>query len=309
MGSLRLLASAFIALALLERTSSAACEPPHVVDRTLPPQWRAPLDKLVQSAAEPGHPWSCLGGSVDLEVTSTGAVLRVARAGEEPIERAIKSPDDVLPLGQALLAQPLLIKAEEAPPPPPPPPLPQQPEVKPEPAAEAPLAPVVAPAPKEPRVFLGAAADARAAGDIAWLGPHISAGIPIGNWLPLLSVRYQNDLTDGAPLNEVSVALALHYRIPIFHTLELRAGPVFRGASVLRDLPRPAGEQSQLQARIGAQSALVIPLPRWAHVVVSLDADVVALSRKTGDPATAVTITKAFPTFTVGGALGLEVRL
>lgn len=81
-------------------------------------------------------------------------------------------------------------------------------------------------------------------------------------------------LADGPPIDEVSVALSVRRRIPL-RALELRAGVALRGAVVLRDLPRPQGSQSQLQARVGALIAVVVPMVRWASLVISADADAV----------------------------------
>src|SRR5262245_59907652 len=87
----------------------AACVParqgPSVA--RLPETWQVAVDQLVRSTAEPGHPWSCSGGTIDLDLATKGAVLRVAREGEDAVSRPVASPEDVLPLGQALLATPL----------------------------------------------------------------------------------------------------------------------------------------------------------------------------------------------------------
>lgn len=295
------------------RPAHADCAPasPGPSHDSLPRPWQSAVDRLVRSAAEPGHPWSCSGGRIDLELTSSGAVLRVAREGETPITRAVSEPSDVVPLGQALLAAPL--------------------EPTPSPVehddATTSAAPVLAPAPivagaqqprerddaatrpKEPRILLGGGIDGRAAGSSsgAWLGPTLSAAVPLGRWLPSISLRQQSGISDGPPLDEFSFGLAVQYRIPL-RPLELRAGLGLRGAVVLRDLPRPQGAQSQLQGRAGPILSLVIPVVRWGNVVISADADFLGLSRRTAEPASTTGATP-FPTFTVGGSAGFEVPL
>lgn len=230
-----------------------------------------------------------------------GVTLEVARAGEPPIRKAVGSPDDVVPLGQALLAAPL--------PPPPPPERRAEPPpvVTTAPATDAPPEPRAEP--PEPRLLLGGGVDARAVGGsgVAWIGPSLGAAVPLGRWLPSLSIRQQSALAEGPPIDEVSFALALHYRIPI-RSLELRAGLALRGGVVFRDLPRPQSEQTQLQGRIGPVVSLVVPVVSWARVVIAIDGDAVALSRETTAPTNAQGV-KPFPTFSIGGTVGIEVPL
>ena len=153
-------ASAFAAAFAIARPASAACDPPKKADSvdTLPVAWRSALDDLVRSAAEPGHPWSCSGGDVALDVGANGASLTVNRAGEPPITRTVALPSDVVPLGQALLAAPLSLP-EEAPSPPPSVTMP--PAIRAEPTIERDAPSPVEPAKKEPRLLLGGGFDGR----------------------------------------------------------------------------------------------------------------------------------------------------
>ncbi len=73
----------------------------------LPTAWQAALDELIWSTVELGHPWSCVGGAVHVDFSGRGATLSVAREGEAVVTRQVAAPEDVVPLGQALLAEPL----------------------------------------------------------------------------------------------------------------------------------------------------------------------------------------------------------
>jgi hypothetical protein len=108
----------------------------------------------------------------------------------------------------------------------------------------------------------------------------------------------------------VSFAVAVQSRIPLSR-YELRPGLAVRGAVVLRDLPRPLGQQSRLEGRVGALTSFVIPAFSWASVVLSADAEVVAFSRETTAPktSTADASPSSFPTYTLGGSAWLEVPL
>jgi hypothetical protein len=136
----------------------------------------------------------------------------------------------------------------------------------------------------------------------------------MGRWLPTLSLRQQSALfSDGPGLDEFSVAIAVQYRLPI-SAIELRVGPAIRGAAVIRDFPRPYGEQGQLQARAGGVFSIVFPVVQRASLIAWIDGDGVVLSRDTSNTPVMTNISqrdtpKAFPTFTLGGGLGVEVGL
>jgi hypothetical protein len=62
---------------------------------------------LIQQAAAEGRPWSCVSAVVDLTPDSEGATLQIAKRGAASIARHVSTPDDVVPLGLALLAEPM----------------------------------------------------------------------------------------------------------------------------------------------------------------------------------------------------------
>lgn len=300
----------------------------------LPRVWREAVAALIHSTSEPGHPWSCAGGTIDLTLEASGAILRVERPGDSEVSRAVALPADIVPLGQALLATPLL-PPETTPSTTPPTaevatgtqasePA-TQPSAEAVPSEQAPRKPLAIepPAPAEPRphtdseprrkLLLGAGIDGRAVGGsgVFWLGPMLTAGLSIERWVPSISFRQQSDVISHRPtVDEVSVAIAVLRGFTISSS-ELRLGPVLRAAAVQRNLPERRGEQSRLGASIGALACVALPLTRWANLVFTVDADFVVASRQiSGAMAQQGDETPtAFPAFTLGGSAGLELPL
>ena len=292
-------------------TQCAAARPSAGVER-LPDVWQAAIKELILSTEETGHPWSCAGGTVELQLEARGGSLSIAREGAAAVTRHVAAPADVLPLGQALLALPLAGAAEHT-----------------EPLVTA--APVSAPTPQpsrtpdtlppqpppsdseEPRsLLLQIGVDGRGVGGsgVAWLGPSLSAGLKMGRWLPSISLRQQSSLSDGPSIDELSVALALQVRFALGR-VELRAGPALRGAVVQRDLSHKRGDQSRLDGSVGILAGVAIPVLSWANIVVSADANVVAFSREMARPDASPGDAEpaAFPTYTLGGSVCFEVTL
>jgi hypothetical protein len=283
---------------------------------SLPDAWREALAGLLRSTAEPGHPWSCLGGTIELTLEPDGARLGVAREAQEAAQRHVNAPEDVLPLGQALLATPLAASSDAPPA-----------RAEPAPAQDAVLvqreaAPVppskverAATRTSEPSrsLLLSLGVDARAVGgsNVAWIGPTLSAAVVLGRWLPSISLRQQSSIASHTPdIDELSVALALQRQFEI-SSFELRTGLALRGAVVQRDLPHQHGEQSRVEGRIGLLTSFAIPVLRWANLVLALDAEFVAVSRETAEPPAAMNdeAPTPFPTYTLGGSVCFEVSL
>jgi hypothetical protein len=297
-----------------------------VASRSLPDAWHAAVNDVVRTTAEPGHPWSCAGGTIELELVGQGAVLRVAREGEPAATRIVDEPSDVLPLAQALLATPLgpsdetaattkttASSAEVAARPPEP--LAPKPPARREAISGPKAANSVSPESSKHvrRLLLSAGVDARGVADsgVTWLGPTASVALQLGRWLPSISLREQSAIFSQRPtIDEWSVALAVQSRLPI-SAFELRAGVMLRGAAVQRALPERRGEQSRLEGRVGAVTSFVIPLFSWSNLVLSADADAVVVSRQSAEPAPAAgdEAPTSFPTYTLGGSLCLEIPL
>ena len=107
------------------------CTPVQIAADTsrLPEPWRHALEVLVRATSEEGMPWSCPASSVDLVLTTDGALLTVLFTDGRSVSRSLPSPDQLVPTAEALLATPLsdpsrTDKRPEPPPPPPPPPTP-----------------------------------------------------------------------------------------------------------------------------------------------------------------------------------------
>ena len=264
-----------------------------------PEAWRVAVARLVRSTADAGHPWSCGGGAVELRVEGKTATLIVVRHGEAPIERELTDADDVVPLGQALLSMPreLAVALEPLPAP-----------VTRDVATE--LLPANEPPPT--RLVLGGRLGARVAGgaDAALLGGAIDAAVPLGAWLPAVQVRYGGAVMTRRPgLNELAVGASVA-RVFAWSSFELRTGLSASAAVMQRDLPRPAGQETRVDARIGAMAAVAMPLTPKLWLVGGLDGEFApgrgpdkAVQNAQGEAPL------PFPFFTVGATLGVEVRL
>jgi hypothetical protein len=298
-----------------------------VASKMLPPAWQAALAALLASTAESGQPWSCAGGRIELELVPAGALLWVAREGEAATVRTVSTPQDVLPLGQALLATALpeaddpTLPSEATAEGPVPASASSEPQPDLLPAEEPVREPAVAGSPQPAAesgksrrgLLLAAGLDVRGVGrsDVMWLGPTATAGVVLGRWLPTLGLRGLSDVVSRRPtVDELSVACALQHRW-VASGFELRLGAALRAAAVERHLPERRGEQVRLEGRVGALAAIVIPVALFTQLAFSADAEALLLARKpvgatqlAGDEAAV-----PFPGFTIGGNATLEFGL
>jgi hypothetical protein len=188
------------------------CEAVRVIgDRAaLPAPWRDVIDALVQATATPGLPWSCPGGTVQLALESTGAVLTVTDTRGSSASRRVPSPAELVPTGEALLAAPA---DDRAPPVVVPPPEPPRPE-----ATRVALAP---PAPREPRLLVQVLLGARTSGPglTGWGTGQIRGVLPLEAWSIGFWARYDLPLAgppsapDGFQMNGVSAGFAVGRRL------------------------------------------------------------------------------------------------
>lgn len=94
--------------------AAAACPPAHFdrVADELPATWRAALGALLAATTAEGRPWSCSGARLSLHVGKDGrAELVVEDVQGRSVRREVPSPDDLVPMGEALLASPLAVPA------------------------------------------------------------------------------------------------------------------------------------------------------------------------------------------------------
>ena len=220
------------------------------------------LRSRIWSARPPRQDIRGVAREVRLSSSSSRAAPCCGCARGEEASAAGSPPEDVLPLGQALLATPLAASSDVgehagvagAPDP-----------VEPTPQQDSPLArrDAVQPTTARKRAHVGLeqafaplapqwrrrCPRRRWRGPGAWIGPTVSAGVLMGRWLPSISLRQQSALSDGPSIDGTVVAIAVQSRFEI-SPFELRAGLVLRGAAVQRDSPHRRGEQGRLEGRI-----------------------------------------------------------
>jgi hypothetical protein len=263
---------------------------------TAPAAWGAAVERLLASTTEPGHPWSCAGGTVDLRFHGDAATLSVSVGGEPAVERAVTTPDDVVSLGQALLSLP-----REAPPP----------NAIVSSTTAAPAAPPPAP-PTQPTLVLGGRVGPRLAGgaDAAMVSAELSAAVPLDAWWPSLRLRYDTVVHNHRPpLDAFDLGLGFA-RVFALGAMDLRTGVTASAALLRREMPRPAGEQTRVDARLGAQVVAAVPLDTHLHLVAGLDFDLA--QGRSRDEVTEDADGHAptpFPFFTLGAFVGLELGL
>lgn len=263
-----------------------------------PQAWQSAVERLVESTAAPGHPWSCGGGTVDLSMEASGTSLVVSRRGEAAVERPVTDAEEVVPLGQAILSLPLIPAAVE----PPPPVTPTTP------LAKIPLEPMDV---RDRLVVGGQVASLLAGGsDALLLGGQVHAGVPLGAWLPAVTLRVDGAIA-GHRTGFADVSMGAQVSRSFAWTgWSLRTGLSVGAAVLQRDLPRPAGSETRVDARAGVSVAYVRELTPALNLVAGLQGEW-ALGRKPDHPvadATGESLTP-FPFFLAGAAVGVEVRL
>lgn len=298
---------AWSGVALAVNAADAACRPA-VADASVaeaPPAWRAAVAALLRSTAVPGHPWSCRGGTVSLRTHDAGATLVVTPPGERPIERELSVAEDVVPLGQALLCLPSEVV-----------PAPQPVAVPPAPLPAA-ATPTTSSAAAEPRLLLSALGGARLLHPPRGmtLGGDVVAAIPLGAWLPAVRLRWQHDGKRTETLDDVSMAFIAARRW-VWSRVELRAGVSVAAAVLVRDLPRPLGQDVRIDARVGALVGVAMPLTQRLRIVAGIDGDLAPMRLPAGGggnpgagPAVPTATDPVFPAMTYGATVGLEVAL
>lgn len=245
---------------------------------------------------------------MDLRVEGDSAELLVSRQGEAAVARRVGTPDEVVPLGQALLALP-----REAPTPASPPSAPAAPAAPPpqhDAAPEAPRQPVLA----SPRLIVSAQVSPRYAGGagIALIGGGASAGVPLGAWLPAVWARY--DVSPSrhrkqAGLDELCVGAALSRTLSL-PSIHFRAGVTVSAAVMQRDLPQSRDDETRVDARLGVLGAVAIPIHGAVRALAAVDAELAPGRARDDAPTNAAGVSSvAFPHYTLGGSLGVELSL
>jgi hypothetical protein len=295
----RLASPALLAAALMGVASPAraGCEParpgPHVAAQPAP--WRHAVEALLQSTAGGDLPWSCVGGEVDLVADEAGARLTVTDAEGHTVTREVALPEEVQPLGEALLAQPLPPAAI--------------------PASEEPIRP---PSLGDPRLLVALSLGPRYAGGThaMWGGLTAAATLPFGKWGAGLWLR--GDVLSGPlgephpPIRDVAFGAAASRSFDA-GPLELRAD--LRPSLVLmrRDMGHGKDAELRLSGRLGAAFTAVLPLSKRFRGFLALDGEVAPFELAMREPAPSPdqheAVPARYPGFTIGLGLGVEVAI
>jgi hypothetical protein len=316
-----------LALSLLAATSSAlalstspaegclAAKIARTVD-VLPAAWQSAVRDLVAATGTEGQPWSCHGGTVEVALRGDGGILTVTDEAGHAISRDVDAPEEVLPLGEALLAKPL-------PPAPAPPianvaPPPRQPD-----KVEGPKPKPAGAEPKRPILVLNASLAPRYAGrsDIVWGGITAAVAFPFGSWLAGGWFRYDGPevSVDDHPIRiKESVIGAEVARSFTVSPVEIRASIRPAVAIVEQSFGRDHEDMTRVSPRIGLGGAAVFPVKSPVRAFVGIDTELSPRElaenpyehqQQQTPSGGAPPPVGEFPTFTMGLGLGVEVAI
>jgi hypothetical protein len=303
---------------------AAACAPARFAEPAgeLPAAWRAAMKALSAATAVEGQPWSCNGSLLALHLKVDGsAELEVEDAQGRSARRLVPSPDDLVPMGEALLAAPL--PAPQTPPPGAPAPestpsartsavAPPVPPAPPSAAAPAP------PPPHGPRLQVDALASSRFAGPTRgfWFGGVLRATLPFEAWSGGVWARFDAPAVTLDPwheafsMTEVSVGLALDRRV-FAEPFELRIGfePSLAVVSMVGGAEPDLHDGAKADPRLGLAVRAVWPVSRAWRLLAGVDGEVApgaagSLKSRQIDPEL-----PSIPAFTVGVTFGAGVGL
>lgn len=282
-----------------------------------PEAWRLAVEALLASTASPGQPWSCVGGEVDLVVGTSSTTLTVVDAQGNAVSREIASPDDVAPLGEALLSKPVVEPEMTTP-------LPKQ-EAKQE-AKQEPDSTSL----RDPRVLVAATAGPRYAGPahFMWGSFGVLAAVPFRPWGGGIWIRYDGfSTTLDKPLpaiRDLCIGAAGYWSTTVGR-VEIR--PVLRpslvvvtrrivlnndGPSLPDGPPRPplVRDETEFDFRVGAEAQVVIGLTKKFRAVLGLDAEVSPGELvSTFEPHRTGDLKSRIPAYTMGLSVGIEVAV
>ncbi len=300
-------------------TPSAPCTPAragkHVAEQ--PEVWRNAVQALLESTASPDQPWGCVGGEVDLVVNGSSGTLTVIDARGATVSRDVATPDDVSPMGEALLAKPIA-NLDPATPPPPNPvqnPPPSDPKVAPD---------------RGPRLLIAATGGPRYGGPrhLMWGSFGVAVNVPFRPWGGGVWLRFDGFSTPldepVAPTREVNVGAAAYWsttlgRIEIQSLVKpslvgITRRLTFNNAPTLPGQPQPqipfVRDETNLDFRLGAEARFAMAFTKRLRGVLSLDAEVSPdqLATKT-DPHHPGEFGGRLPAYTAGLGLGVEVAV
>ena len=290
---------------------AAACTPPRLgpsVAAASEP-WRRAVEALREEAAAAGQPWSCAGGALDIVAHDGGARLTVTGDDGRAFSREVSSPDDVVPLGEAMLAKPLPLSPSPAAPAAPP--------------REVVAPPVPAGALAPPRVLVSALVAPRYAGGarVVLGGITAAAAMPFGPWVGGAWLRYDalsvHVDPHGSHLTEVCFGASAGRSFALA-PVELRASALASVAIVTRP-NRMMGtgtgtgtDETHVSGRFGLDARGVLPITSLLRAVVALDAEIdprELAAGTSGDRGMKGPPPQSFPGYTLGVGVGMEIAL
>ena len=302
----------WVGVGLLGPRAAQACEPLLVAGdpSSVPSAWQLQLDALVEATRQLGQPWSCPAASASLQVEEGVGTLRIERPGAASMSRQLGAPEELVPLGKAMLARPA--------PPEPPPQITLPPGLG---SGEAPGG--AASEPQPPRALVEAAATVRYVGvsELMAVGVAARGTLPFDRWLASLWVRYTAFVADvgdsGADLDysELVIGGAAGYSLltePVRLDAALTVGMAVvdmetQSTASVQDGPQEV-QSGLVDGRVGLELALVVPLTEMFHLPIALDADLapasLANSDRRLDP-----LLPPVPAYTLGLRAGLEVAI
>jgi hypothetical protein len=243
---------------------------------------------------------------VDLVVGTSSANLTVVDAEGHGVSREVTAPEDVAPLGEALLSKPIVEPAPE----------PTPPKPEPEPTRE-----------RDPRLLVAATAGPRYAGPahLMWGSFSVLAALPFRPWGGGIWIRYDGfstPLDDPLPpMRELCIGAAgywsmskgrVEFRPMLRPSLAVVTRRVVINGNIDPSAPlKPiARDDTEFGFRLGAEAQVVIGLTKRFRAVIGLDAEaspgrVVSMiaRRRAGNRPLHV------PAYTVGLGLGVEVAV
>lgn len=313
----RTTALALLVVLAVDAAPAWACEPARAARGVdlLPEAWRNAITDLVGATAHEGEPWGCHGGSIDLTLRDEGATLTVADAEGRTISRPVEAPEEILPLGEALLSKPLPARAIVDP----------TPVAAPTPAAPGPdrsAKPGKPPPVRKPFLLVGASLAPRIAGrsDIVWGGVEGAVTVPFGPWGAGGWVRYDGPSAslDGHEMhiNEVVVGGTI-LRSFALDPVELRAAFRPAVAIVTQSFGRDREDAVRVSPRLGLQATAVVPVSSPVRGFVTFDTELSPRELgESGHPPSQPPQDgqrsmpqPSFPTYTLGLGLGVEVAI
>jgi hypothetical protein len=280
---------------------------------SLPRAWQRALAALVEATSREGLPWGCNGALLSLELDAAGssARLTVAMDGWPVLEREISTPDDLVPVGEALLARPIATAPRPIAPAPAPPTRPEPPS-PPAPRAAAPRAP------GEPRLLVDALTSLRYSGhvDAVWAGLEFRVAIPIESFSMGIWARYELAVHELQPppedftMTSGSVGLAAGYRVmtrPIELTVSLEPSVAVVTMDGGPDLPGRGADGAKGDFRLGARVQGALPFSARWRGVFAIDGEASPLAIASAKHRTIAAILPPIPSFTLGASLGGEL--